>query len=100
MPTADELRKAAGEPPKGTPNPWDRHHWNLTRQMEFGKRFGFEVAREWAAKAGTTIGGPKPKPDEKPVPGPQGARGQRGASGDNVSDGSGLTLGLVYALLG
>lgn len=95
----EEIAAKAGEPPKGTPNPWKAERWNLTRQMTFAREFGMDVAREWAAAAGTTIGGPKPKPkDARGAAGPMGQRGQKGADGGD--DGSGLTIGQVLALLG
>jgi hypothetical protein len=91
-----KIATKAGEPPKGTPNPWDSAHWNLTKQMTFAKQFGLDVAREWAAAAGTTIGGPRPK--KKPAggngaPGPQGPRGRKGA--DSSDDGWSPELAVV-----
>jgi hypothetical protein len=87
MAKTDSILAKAGEPPKGTKNPWDAAHWNLTKQMAFAKEFGLDVAREWAAAAGTTIGGPKPKikGGKDGSPGAAGARGRAGldASGDN-----------------
>lgn len=81
---------AKGEPPKGTPNPWDSKTWNLTKQMTFFKQFGPDVAREWAAAAGTTLGGERPKKKEPKdgAPGPQGPRGRKGNDGDGTGDGT------------
>jgi hypothetical protein len=41
-------------------NPWSAEHWNLTRQGQYIKKYGMEVAKTKARQAGATIGGPRP----------------------------------------
>ena len=42
-------------------NPWSPDQWNITKQGAFVNRYGMRRAREFAQKAGTTVGGPKPE---------------------------------------
>jgi hypothetical protein len=43
-------------------NPWTYENWNLTEQGRFFVAFGLVKCEQLAAAAGTTVGGPKPKP--------------------------------------
>lgn len=83
MVVATTTAAVKGEPPKGTPNPWTAEAWNLTQQMVFFKTYGKNVAAEWAASAGTTLGGEKPH-KKKPKDGAPGAPGSRGARGSGA----------------
>lgn len=46
--------------PNFAENPWAEEFWNLTRQGEFIKRHGVEVAKTKARAAGTRLGAPRP----------------------------------------
>lgn len=46
----------------GGDNPWSAEGWNLTKQGQFLREHGAEKAEKMAKAAGTTIGGPRPKP--------------------------------------
>lgn len=37
-------------------NPWSAEHWNLTRQGEYIKKYGVEVAKTKARQVGATLG--------------------------------------------
>jgi hypothetical protein len=76
------------QPPQGARNPWSNEFWNLSQQSLFAREFGIDAAREWAAAAGTTVGGLRPKKD-KPKAGPPGPRGPKGEPGEPGSGGSG-----------
>lgn len=43
-------------------NPWTFENWNLTEQGRVYTERGIVAAQKLAAEAGTTLGGPKPKP--------------------------------------
>lgn len=43
-------------------NPWSHEGWNMTKQGEILRTQGREQADNLAKAAGTTVGGPKPKP--------------------------------------
>jgi len=43
-------------------NPWSDAHWNMTAQGAYLTQHGVEKAKQAATAAGTTIGGPRPKP--------------------------------------
>lgn len=43
-------------------NPWTADAWNMTEQGRIYTEKGEDYAKKLAAQAGTTIGGPKPKP--------------------------------------
>src|ERR1700730_14691831 len=78
----------AKEPPQGTRNPGSDDTWNISQQGVFVRQFGIDIAREWAASAGTTVGGLRPQP-RKPKAGPAGARGPKGVPGEPGATGSG-----------
>lgn len=46
----------------GGKNPWSDEGWNMTKQGEYIKANGLEKGEQMAKTAGTTIGGPRPKP--------------------------------------
>jgi hypothetical protein len=46
----------------GGPNPWSHDGWNMTQQGVFLRQHGRERAEQMAKAAGTTVGGPQPKP--------------------------------------
>lgn len=43
-------------------NPWTFADWNLTLQAQYVQQFGLDRAQARARDAGTTVGGPRPKP--------------------------------------
>lgn len=42
-------------------NPWSHEFWNLTRQGEYIRKYGLEVAKTKAKSAGTKFGAPAPR---------------------------------------
>lgn len=42
-------------------NPWLPENWNLTKQGEYIRQYGLEVAKGKAKHAGTKIGAPAPR---------------------------------------
>lgn len=48
-------------------NPWSAAHWNLTRQGEYVRKYGEQIARTKAKEGGTYFGGPKPVPQNVKV---------------------------------
>lgn len=41
-------------------NPWSAEHWNLTRQGEYVRKYGVDIAKTKAREAGTTFGAMRP----------------------------------------
>lgn len=46
-------------------NPWSAEHWNFTKQGQITREKGEAYAARLAQAAGTTLGGPRPKPKGK-----------------------------------
>lgn len=42
------------------PNPWSAEFWNLTRQGEYVRKYGVEVAKTKARQAGAKLGDLRP----------------------------------------
>lgn len=51
-----------GGAPGGADNPWSYEGWNLTKQGQFLREHGAEKSKKAAEAAGTSVGGPRPKP--------------------------------------
>lgn len=81
----------------GTSNPWSDKEWNITLQGVFVRNWGMDAAQEYAKKAGTTVGGPRPSARDqfpgRPWPGPRGRQGAPGADGAGINPFLFLALG-------
>lgn len=49
-------------------NPWSAEHWNLTRQGEYVKKYGVDLARTKAKQAGAVFGSGRPPAVLMPQP--------------------------------
>lgn len=54
-------------------NPWSAEHWNLTKQGEYVKKYGLEVAKTKAKQAGTTLTAGRPVQPQRFAPLPRGS---------------------------